>query len=68
MYLGRECRPSLFPVVVFGRHGGSGLESRGPMHEVKVYVVQSQVLERGIKGWLDGFGTMRVVPELRGDE
>lgn len=45
-----------------------GLECSWPVHEVKVDVIEAEVLERGIESWLDGGWSVGVVPELGGDE
>jgi hypothetical protein len=38
------------------------------VHQIKIHIVETQVLERGIESRLDIIGMMRVVPKFSGDK
>src|SRR4051794_24319037 len=46
----------------------SGLEGKGGVDEIEIDVVELEFLEAGLEGGFDAFGTMIVIPELRGDK
>lgn len=57
-----------FAIAALGEEGIAALEGRGPMDQVEIEIVGTEVFQGGVEGFFNVVWVLRVVPQFGGDE